>query len=83
MTHLVRCRFWLEAVLSSAALVLAIVTLLSNEWIEEVFHIDPDGGSGALEWLIVVGLAVVAVVCGALARREARRPRARLRLSEP
>jgi uncharacterized membrane protein YcjF (UPF0283 family) len=74
MTRPIRRRFWLEAVLSGAALVLAIVTLFSKEWIEEVFHVDPDGGNGALEWLIVVGLAVVAVVCGVLARREATRP---------
>ncbi len=74
MTRPVRRRFWLETVLGGAALVLAIVTLFSKEWIEEVFHVDPDGGNGALEWLIVVGLAGLAVVCGVLARREAWRP---------
>jgi hypothetical protein len=32
-------------------------------WIEQLFHLDPDGGSGSLEMLIL--LAVIALVVAA------------------
>lgn len=68
-----RLRFWLETVLGSACLILAIVTLVSREWIELLFGVDPDRGSGALEWGVVGVLAVGAALAGGLARREWRR----------
>jgi len=37
------------------------------DWIEQVFGLDPDFGSGALEMLIAV--AVVLIVVGLLLRR--------------
>jgi hypothetical protein len=62
-----RGRFWVEAGASLASGLLALVTLIWPDWIERVFGIEPDQGSGALEWLIVgvvfatsVGLAVAA-----------------------
>lgn len=69
----VRARFWVEAVLAGLAAVLFVVTLISREWIEIVFGVDPDGGSGSLEWAIVGVLLVAALVLGALARAEWRR----------
>jgi hypothetical protein len=39
-------------------------------WIEEVFPVDPDAGSGALEWGVVVALLAVAITLGQSARRE-------------
>ena len=72
----VRVRFWIEAVLAALAIVLFVLTLISRNWIELVFGVDPDGGSGALEWLIVGGLFVLAVAFSALARAEWRRAHA-------
>jgi uncharacterized membrane protein len=68
-----RTLFWTEAVLAGVAGVLTVVTVFTREWIEAVFKVDPDGGDGSLEWLIVGALAVVTVVLTVLARLERRR----------
>lgn len=70
MKRPVRARFYLEAVCGVLGGALLILTLISREWIEQIFGVDPDGGSGALEWLIVAGLLAVAVVSSWLASRE-------------
>jgi len=72
-TRTLRNRFWVETVLGSAAAILAVVTVFTREWIEVLFGVDPDGGSGALEWAIVAVLAGSAIVFGLLARSELRR----------
>jgi hypothetical protein len=66
-------RFWLSAALGATSLILALVTLVTREWIELIFRVDPDGGSGALEWLIVVALLAASLVFGLLASFEWRR----------
>lgn len=71
----VRARFWLEATLAALTTALFIVTLVSRNWIEIVFKVDPDESSGSLEWLIVAALLVASVVFIGLARAEWRRPR--------
>jgi hypothetical protein len=65
-----RPRFYGELVLSLAALVLALVTLVWNDWIEIVFKIDPDLGNGGLEKAIVGVLVLAAIVSAWLARTE-------------
>ena len=72
--HPVRARFWIEAVCGVLGLVLFAVTVVSREWIEFLFGVDPDGGSGALEFGIALGLLAMAVASGVLAAREWRRP---------
>jgi hypothetical protein len=67
--------FYVELLLSVAALVLALVTLVWNDWIELVFKVDPDAGNGSLEKAIVGVLVAAAVICGWLARTEWRRMR--------
>lgn len=76
MTRHVRRRFWVEICLASASAALLIVTLVWKDWIEIVFHVEPDQGSGYLEWMIVAGLATTSVVLSIAGRREWRRPRA-------
>jgi hypothetical protein len=72
--HPVRGRFWVEMVCGIAGTILFVVTLFSREWIEAIFGVDPDGGSGALEFGIAFGLLAVAAGSSALALREWRRP---------
>ncbi len=69
-------RILAESTLAIVAVMLAVVTAINAEWIEWLTGLDPDGGSGALEWGIVVFFSLGAVVAGALARRDLRRWRA-------
>jgi hypothetical protein len=52
---------------------LLVLTLVWNDWVELVFHVDPDAGSGALEWSIIIGLLCAALALAALVRVEWRR----------
>jgi hypothetical protein len=65
-----RRRFYIEAALAGLTALLTVVTLISKEWIEIVFGVDPDGGSGALEWAIVGCLALISVGLSVAAWRE-------------
>ena len=68
-----KLRFYLEALLAVLSTGLFILTLISRDWIEVIFHVEPDEGNGSLEWLIVVVLFVVSAALIYLARRDWRR----------
>jgi hypothetical protein len=67
--------FWAEATLAGAAGFLAVLTLITREWIELVFGVDPDHGNGWVEWSTVIGAAAAAGLLTLLARHERRRLR--------
>ncbi|TJZ59167.1 ABC transporter permease [Streptomyces piniterrae] len=69
----VRTRFWVEIALGTLSGLLFLVTLIWHDWIELIFGVEPDAGSGALEWLIVAVTALVTVLCALGARMEWRR----------
>jgi hypothetical protein len=73
MKHHVRRRFWAEAAMATSSLLLGALAVLWKDWIEIVFRVDPDGGSGELEWLIVATSVAVTIAFTALARHEWRR----------
>jgi hypothetical protein len=52
---------------------LAVLTLITREWIELVFGVDPDKGSGALEWAITIGLFAAAAALALVARWDRKR----------
>lgn len=70
---MLRRRFWMEILLGGSTGILAIVTLLWRDWIEIVFGVDPDRGSGSIEWLVVAVLLVITVGLFVSARIEWRR----------
>jgi hypothetical protein len=51
--------------LLALSLGLLILTLAHPAWIEAVTGLDPDHGSGLVEYLIVAGCAALALVAGA------------------
>lgn len=68
----VRRRFWVETAAATVGLILTVITLVLPDWIEVVLGVDPDGGSGAVEWILVGIAAAVTVVASLAARRELR-----------
>jgi type IV secretory pathway TrbD component len=68
-----RRRLVLQTALALASGILAALTLVDREWIEAAFGVDPDAGSGALEWIVAATCAVAAAACGTAAAIELRR----------
>jgi hypothetical protein len=68
-----RHRFWLESILGLITGIMAVVTVFWHDWIEVIFRIDPDKGSGSGERLVVLLLLLVTAVLAVAARLEWRR----------
>jgi hypothetical protein len=64
-------RMIVEYVLAGVFVVLTILTLVMPQWIEAIFRIDPDRGSGALEWAIVAVFGVLALIAAAFGTKDA------------
>lgn len=55
-----KATLWLSLAVVSAAL--AVLTAIVPDWLESTIGLDPDGGNGSFEWLIVVALAGVSAL---------------------
>ncbi|MFI7407658.1 ABC transporter permease [Streptomyces sp. NPDC049627] len=78
MMQNVRMRAWVETVAAAICGILFVVTLVWRDWIERVFGVSPDLGSGALEWAIIVLALCATLAFSLLARSEWRRAREHL-----
>ena len=72
-----RMRCTLELACAVASGILAVLTLAVHDWIEVVFGVNPDGGSGLVEIAIVGTLFVMSAALAADAFRLRRLERAR------
>jgi hypothetical protein len=68
-----RKRLHIEVVLAVISAALCVLTLAIPEWIEELTGLQPDAGSGVLEWIIAGIFLAAAAVSAALAARDYRR----------
>jgi hypothetical protein len=76
MTKQLRSHFYVEIALGTLSCIGLATTLINRAWIESMFGVDPDQGSGVLEWAIVAGFMLAALVSLSLAGYEWRRFRA-------
>ena len=58
-----------SGVLAIVTMVGAVLTAAMPDWIEAVFDVSPDRGSGAVEWIMVGLLAAVSLFLGAYSWR--------------
>lgn len=70
-----RIRFWAEALSALGTAVLTLVTVVTPDWIEAVFGVAPDNGSGLTERAVLAAFAGASVALTAAAHAEHRRRR--------
>jgi hypothetical protein len=73
MKQQLRPLFWIEALLALGNAVLLVMTVVWKDWIEVVFNVDPDAGSGAVEWGVVAVTLLLTIAFLTMARSEWRR----------
>ena len=61
-----------EMLLATMFTALLLITVIWPTWIESISGLDPDGGNGGLEWLVVVVFAVLAAGTALLSRHDYR-----------
>jgi hypothetical protein len=66
-------RYRIEFTLAIVSAFLFALTLVTREWIEIIFGVEPDASSGALEWAITLAFFLGAVSLFVLAQRDRRR----------
>jgi hypothetical protein len=62
--------FWIELALAGLSALLCLLTIVSPEWIEELFGLDPDRGTGSFEWELVVLSGFLTFLFALLAGRQ-------------
>lgn len=62
-------RFWIETAIAGVGVALFVLTLFTREWVEIMTGLDPDGGSGTVEFVLALTLLAVAGCSAFLARR--------------
>lgn len=66
--QLLNLRMAIETVLALACGLFALAAAFGPQWIEAVFGVQADAGSGETEWALAVGLGLAAVVAVLSAR---------------
>ena len=72
MERRLKTRLRVESILAVISAGLFVLTLINAEWIEALTGLEPDAGSGALEFLIAAAFLVAAVVTALMARHDYR-----------
>ena len=72
MRSLHRFLYWIEVGAALLSAFLAVLSVLWKDWIELLFDVDPDNGSGALEFGLALAFAAVALILSLVARRQHR-----------
>lgn len=65
--------FWFETVLAVVSALAFVLTLVWKAWVEILFRVDPDQGSGAAECWLAIASGVLAITFGVAARLQWRR----------
>jgi hypothetical protein len=73
MAHKAGSGFRVRLALTTMSSGLLVVILARHDWIKILFRVDPDHGSGWLEWLIVVLAFALTLTFLISARQERRR----------
>jgi hypothetical protein len=68
-------RLWVELALAVISALLTVLTVAWPDWIEGLFGVNPDAGSGSSEWGITLAFFVATVALAALTGRTWRRDR--------
>jgi len=68
-----RRRMYAELTAAAALVAISVLTVVWPEWIERIFGLDPDAGSGAAEAVTVIASALAAGALWGHRRRALRR----------